>query len=232
MRVETGNPRVEAMEADLSRMESVRALADAFRGAHDALHVLSLNAATLTMKRQTTAEGHESIFAANYLGHFLLTNLLLPLLRAHAPSRVIAVSGHPVPLARVRLDMDDLMLNKGFTPFTATARAALAKALFMFALARRMQGTHVTANTFHPGFVRSSLPGSLPWFLRLPAGLAMLLASTECDTGILLAASAEVEGVTGRFFLGRKPADFRPRYEIGKAASRLWEASARLSGLS
>jgi len=231
MRDATGNPRVEALQADLGVMESVRDLADVFRRRYDGLHVLSLNAATLTMKRQITRDGYESMFAANYLGPFLLTNLLLPLLRASAPSRVIAVSGHPTSLMHVRLDLDDLMLKKGFSPIKTTARAALAKALFMFELARRMQGTGVTANTFHPGFVRSSLPGSLPWLLRLPVGLAMLLASTECATGIKLAVSPEVEGVTGRFFVGRKSVEFHPRYDVADEALRLWEASARLTGL-
>jgi NAD(P)-dependent dehydrogenase (short-subunit alcohol dehydrogenase family) len=227
----TGNPRVEAMQADLSVMESVRSLADAFCGKHGGLHLLSLNAASLTMDRRLTPDGYESMFAANYLGHFLLTNLLLEILRAGAPSRVIAVSGHPASLMPIRLDMDDLMLKKGFSPIKATARAALAKVLFMIELARRMEGTGVTANTFHPGFVRSALPRSLPWLLRLPAGLAMLFASTECDTGIYLATSPEAEGLTGRFFVGRKPVDFHPRYDIADAAARLWEASTRLTGL-
>jgi NAD(P)-dependent dehydrogenase (short-subunit alcohol dehydrogenase family) len=231
MRDATGNPRVQALQADLSVMESVRSLADAFRGQFGRLHVLSLNAACLTMNRQLTSDGHESMFAANYLGHFLLTRLLLDMLRASAPARVIAVSGHPASLMPVRLDMDDLMLKKGFSPIKATARAALAKALFMFELARRMQGTGVSANTFHPGFVRSSLARSLPWLLRLPAGLAMLLASAESATGIKLAISPEVEGVTGRFFVGGKPAEFRPRYDVQDAAARLWEASSRLTGL-
>ncbi len=232
IRESTGNPEVEAMQADMSVMESVRALANAFRKKHGRLHVLSLNAASLTMNRQISPDGHESMFAANYLGHFLLTNLLLDVLRASAPSRVIAVSGHPASFMPVRLDLDDLMLKKGFSPFKATTRAALAKALFMLELARRMEGTGVTANTFHPGFVRSALPQSLPLFLRLPARIAMLLASKESDTGIYLATSPEAEGLTGKFFVGRKPVDFRPRYDVADTAARLWEASARLTGLS
>jgi len=232
IRESTGKPDVDAMKADMSVMESVRTLAGAFRRKHGRLHVLSLNAASLTMHRQITVDGHESTFAANYLGHFLLTNLLLDVLHASAPSRVIAVSGHPGSLMPVRLDMEDLMLNKGFSPFKATLRAALAKTLFIFELARRMESTGVTANTFHPGFVRSALPQSLPWFLSLPASLAMLFASRESDTGIYLATSQEAEGRTGRFFVGRKPVDFRPRYDVADMSARLWEASARLTGLT
>jgi NAD(P)-dependent dehydrogenase (short-subunit alcohol dehydrogenase family) len=230
LRESTGNPRVESLQADLSVMGSGRALADAFRGKFRSLHVLSLNAAGLFMSRRLTPDGFECTFAANYLGQFLLTNLLLDMLKASAPSRVIAVSGHPASLLGVRLDMDDLMLDKGFSPLKATGRAALAKALFMLELARRMEGTRVTANTFHPGFVRSGLPRSLPWFLGLPARLAMVAASAESATGIFLATSPEAEGQTGRFFVGRKPAGFRPRYDVADTATRLWEASARLTG--
>ena len=230
MRELTGNPQIEALQADLSVMDSVRSLADAFKKRYGELHVLSLNAATLTLDRRVTPDGFESIFATNYLSHFALTNLLLDTLRRSASSRVIAVSGLPGSLIRVRLDMADLMLKNGFSPLKATARAALAKVLFILELARRTEGTGVSANTFHPGLVRSGLPRSLPWFLRLPARIAMSFFAAESDTGVFLATSPEVAGMTGRFFVGRKPAAFRAAYDVADAASRLWEASARLVG--
>jgi NAD(P)-dependent dehydrogenase (short-subunit alcohol dehydrogenase family) len=211
-------------------VDSVRALADRFTKHYGELHVLSLNAATLTLDRRTTPDGFESIFATNHLSHFALTNLLLDTLRRSAPSRVIAVSGLPGTLTRVQLDMDNLMLETGFNPLKATARAALAKVLFILELARRTQGTGVSANTFHPGLVRSALPQRLPWFLKLPAQIAMSFFAAESDTGVYLATSPEAAGLTGRFCIGRKPADFRPAYDAANAASRLWEASARLVG--
>jgi NAD(P)-dependent dehydrogenase (short-subunit alcohol dehydrogenase family) len=232
MREATGNRQIEALQADLSAMDSVRALAEKFKTRYDQIHVLSLNAATLTLNRRTTADGYESMFATNYLSHFFITNLLLDLLRRSAPSRVIAVSGLPGSLVRVQLDMDDLMLKNRFSALKATARAALAKALFIFELARRTEGSGVTANTFHPGLVRSGLPNRLPWYLKLPAQVAMTLFPTESDTGVFLATSPEVEGLTGRIFVGRKPADFRPAYDAEDVAARLWESSARLVGIA
>ncbi len=216
IRASSGNQNVESFVADLSVMSSVRALAAAFKRRFRTLHVLSLNAAALHRERQVTADGYEATFAANYLGHFLLTNLLLDTLKAAAPSRVLAVSGAPSTLRPLRLDVNDLMLEKGFNPFKATTRAALAKALFMLELARRLEGSGVAANTFHPGIVRSSMPASLPWFLRLPVRLAMSLASTETDTGNWLATSPEAEGLTGAFVVKRRAAAFpaglrRPR---------------------
>jgi NAD(P)-dependent dehydrogenase (short-subunit alcohol dehydrogenase family) len=210
----------------------VRALAAAVRRRHRALHVLSLNAAALTWKRQATPAGHEIIFATNYLGHFLLTNLLLGSLRAGAPSRVIAVSGHPATLRPVRMDFDDLMLEKGFNPLSATARAGLAKALFMFELARRLEGSGVTANTFHPGLVRSRLTRGLPWVLRAPATVVMSLLPRQSRTGIYLATAPEVERITGKIFVRRKAVAFAPPWDAPAAASRLWAESERLVGVS
>jgi NAD(P)-dependent dehydrogenase (short-subunit alcohol dehydrogenase family) len=230
MREQTGNVRIEALAADLSSLASVRELANAFRRRYGHLHVLSLNAASLSLRRQETGEGIESILAANYLGHFALTDHLLDLLLASQPSRVIAVSGIPASFQRTRLDMDDLMLKKGWSPLKATTRAALAKALFTFELARRMQGTGVTANTFHPGLVRSGLPKSLPWYLGIPARLAMTFFATVSRTGVYLATSPEVTGISGRLFVGSKPVEFKPGYDVMEEAARLWAASARLVG--
>ena len=102
LRAHAGHDRIEAMTADLSSMDSVRAFADSFRRRHGALHVLSNNAALLTMTRRVTADGVEAIFATNYLGHFLLTNLLIDMLKASAPARVLTVSGQPGVIARIR----------------------------------------------------------------------------------------------------------------------------------
>jgi NAD(P)-dependent dehydrogenase (short-subunit alcohol dehydrogenase family) len=231
LRRETGNERIEALAADLSSMQSVRTLADAVRGRHGALHVLSNNAAFLSMNRQLTPEGVEAIFATNYLGHFLLCNLLTDMLKSGAPSRILTVAGQAGLIARVPPRFEDLGAEGGFSPLASTIRAALAKALFTFELARRLEGTGVAANTFHPGLVRSGLPSHLPWFLGLPARMASVFFAAESATGAFLALSPEVEGVTGRFFAGRRAVAFQPRYDVAAAGRELWEISARLSGL-
>ena len=113
----------------------------------------------------------------------------------------------------------------------ATVKAALAKVLFSLELARRLEGSGVTSNTFHPGLVRSGLASHLPWYLRIPASLASVFFSADSATGCFLALSPDVEGVTGGFFSGRKGAPFAPPYDAGEAALALWESSARLCGL-
>jgi NAD(P)-dependent dehydrogenase (short-subunit alcohol dehydrogenase family) len=230
LRRETGNDRIEALAADLSSMKSVRTLADTVRNKHGALHVLSNNAAFLSMDRRLTPEGVEAIFATNYLGHFLLSNLLTDLLKAGAPSRILTVSGQPGPISRFRPRFDRMVSGGG--PLQATLQAAIAKVLFTFELARRLAGTGVTVNTFHPGLIRSGLPSHLPWLLRLPMRMASVVFAKESATGSFLALSPDVEGVTGQFFVRGKAAAFEPSYDVGAAGRELWEISARLCGLS
>ncbi len=228
LRAETGSAEIEWLGADMSDLESVRALATGFAKRYGKLHLLSNNAASLSLDRQVTRQGFERTFATNYLGHFLLASLLLPCLRAGAPSRVITVSGHPATLVGARLDFADLMLEKGYSPIRATLRAALARVLFSFELARRLEGSGLCSNTFHPGLVRSSLPRSLPWFLRLPMSIGMLVLPRTCRTGVFLASSAEAEGKSGLFFVGERPRPFMPKYDLGADAARLWELSESL----
>ncbi|MGO9310630.1 MAG: short-chain dehydrogenase, partial [Spirochaetia bacterium] len=199
---------------------------------HSSLHVLSNNAALLSMTRRLSPEGVESIFATNYLGHFLLTNLLADILKAGAPSRILTVSGQPGLIARFPPRFESLGSEGSFSPLRATLRAAIAKVLFTFEIARRLEGTGVTANTFHPGLVRSGLPSQLPWFFRFPMRLASAFFPGESATGRFLALSPEVENVTGRCFSHGRVAAFEPPYDIEAAGRGLWEISARLSGLS
>lgn len=231
LRRQTGNASVDWAAADLSSLSSVRALADTVRARYTALHVLSLNAATLSMKRELTPDGVESIFASNYLGHFLLANLLTDALKAGAPSRVITVVGQARLITMAQPAFDDLASQRGFSPLRATIRAAVAKTLFTFELARRLSGSGVTANAFHPGLVRSGLPAHLPWYLGLPVRLASLFFAEASDTGAYLALSPEVEGVSGRFFERRKAVPFSPKWDAAAAGRELWEISARLCGI-
>ncbi len=231
IRRETGSSSVEGLAADLSSLSSVRALAERVRSRYPALQVLSLNAGTLTMKRELSPEGVESMYASNYLGHFLLTNLLLDPLKAGAPARVLTVVGQARMVSGPLPSFDDPASSKGFSPLRATLRAAVAKTLFTLELARRLTGTGVTANAFHPGLVRSALPSHLPWFLGAPARLASLFFAETSETGVYLALSPEVEGITGKFFERRRAVPVLPPYDAAAAARSLWEESARLCGI-
>jgi retinol dehydrogenase-14 len=232
LRKETGNSAVDSVAADFSRLSSVRALAEAVRRKYSELHVLSNNAACLTMTRELTPDVIESIFAVNYLSHFLLANLLEDFLKAGAPSRVITVSGQPRLIARFKPQFDDLRSERAFSPLAATLRAAIAKVLFTFELARRFSGTGVTANTFHPGLVRSGLPSHLPLLLRVPVSAASLFFASESATGNYVALSPEVETVTGKCFERRRAVAFEPAYDAAAASRELWEISSRLCGLA
>jgi NAD(P)-dependent dehydrogenase (short-subunit alcohol dehydrogenase family) len=232
LRRETGSQSVDCLAADLSSLSSVRALAQTVRSRFRELHVLSVNAATLTMKRELTPDGVESIFAANYLGHFLLANLLTDGLKAGAPSRVITVVGQARMITMARPAFDDLASRNGFSPLRATIRAAVAKTLFTMELARRLSGSGVTANAFHPGLVRSGLPDHLPWYLGAPVRLASLFFSETSETGAYLALSPEVQGITGRFFERRRAVPFSPPWDAAAAARELWDISSRLCGIA
>jgi hypothetical protein len=129
------------------------------------------------------------------------------------------------------LDLDEISRPDALDPLRATIQAARAKAVFTFELAKRMEGTRVTANTFHPGLVRSNLARNLPWYLRLPVSMFMSLVGTDCMAGVHLAASPDVEEVSGRFFVGRNAVSFNPSYDLAVVGKRLWDLSGRVTGI-
>ncbi len=242
IRRDTGNPDVRFLACDLSLQADVRRLAREVAGRHPALHVLANCAGTLRLGCELTAEGIERTLAVDYLGHFLLTRLLLAQLRAGAPSRVITVAGSPATLRRLRLPASYPQgpAAPGGSPppgraalagVTAALQAALARALFSFELARRLQGSGVSANAFHPGLVRTRLDRNLPWPLRLPVRLAGPLLRADCPAAVRLACSPGLEKSSGLFFTGGRPVDLRPHSGDLETARRLWAASERLTGI-
>jgi NAD(P)-dependent dehydrogenase (short-subunit alcohol dehydrogenase family) len=227
----TGNPEVRFLACDLSLQREVRRLAREVSERHPALHVLANCAGILSLRRDLTEEGIERTLAVDYLSHFLLTRLLLDRLRPGAPSRVITVAGSPAQLRRLRL-------RPGYPEqarpggVSSAVQAALARALFTFELARRLRGSGVTANAFHPGLLRTRLDRNLPWPLRLPVRLAWPLLRADCPTAVYLASSPRVQGASGQFFANSAPADLRPHSADLQTARRLWEASERLTGIA
>jgi retinol dehydrogenase-14 len=220
------------MRADLSSMAEVRRLAAEIGDKVPRLDVLINNAGTIVGDRRLTADGYESTFALDHLSPFLLTNLLLSLLIASAPSRAVTVSSSAHRFGRIHFD--DLMLEKGYTAFKAYSQAKLANVLFTYELARRLRGTGVTANCLDPGPVRTRFGNEASGLLHI--GLVAvrpfeLSPDHGARTSIYLASSSEVEGMTGRYFVRRKPHRSSPvTYDEG-AAKRLWDISARLTGL-
>ncbi len=222
------------MAADLSTQAGVRRFADEFRARHDRLDVLINNAGAIFARRQETADGIERTFGLNHLAYFLLTGLLLDLLKSGAPSRVVNVASDAHRKAR-RMNFDDLEAKTRYQAFPAYCQSKLANILFTRELSRRLEGSGVTANALHPGFVATNFfsgNGLLGWAMRRAAGLFAIPPERGAETSIYLASSPEVEGVSGLYFDRRKAVEPSKAALDDAAARRLWEISERMTGLA
>jgi NAD(P)-dependent dehydrogenase (short-subunit alcohol dehydrogenase family) len=218
---DTGNSQVEVVVADFASQASIRALARDMLERHPALHVLVNNAGTWSTRRQLCADGIELTWATNVLGYYLTTELLCQRLAASAPARIVNVAS---ALAR-DLDLDDVQFERrSYNGMTAYAQSKQADRMWTWGLARRLEGSNVTANAMHPGPVNTGL-------FRKGGGLAGLIGAlygklygrtprAGADTAIWLAASSEVEGVSGRFYVDRE--ERRCRFRDPEAEERLW----------
>ena len=218
--VETDNPRIGFVPVDLSEESSVRGAAAAVLKVHEGLHVLACCAGVLYPGRRTNSRGLELTFASEVYGHFLLASLLLERLKSSAPARVIVAAGNPGPLRAGRVHFEDLQLERRYSPIRAKWQAAVAKVLFTLELARRLEGTGVSANVFHPGLVRSNVIRHLPGFLRLPARLWMGFLGRESPTGVYAGSAPELESVTGKFLVRRRIVSYPDRRQ---ESLRLWD---------
>jgi NAD(P)-dependent dehydrogenase (short-subunit alcohol dehydrogenase family) len=216
------------LAGDLADPEAVHALAVQIHDHTNQLHALVHTAAALTPDRQENRAGHELMFATNVLGRFLLTHRLLPLLERGAPARVLIVTG-PSP---DRLDVDDLMAHTNFKPFTQFRATNAANLLFAFELARRLQGTGVTANAYHPGALQSSLMRQMPAMVRLltwPVGRRPDRAAHALSA---LALDSRYEQATGRFYKRERPAKAPKNSQDTHAQQRLWAECQQLLGIA
>jgi NAD(P)-dependent dehydrogenase (short-subunit alcohol dehydrogenase family) len=230
VKTKSGNSDVTLLLADLSSQESVRKLAAEFKSRHDRLHVLLNNAGGVNTKRSVTVDGIETTFAVNHLAYFLLTELLLDVLKASAPSRIINVSS--TAHARGHIDFDDLQHEKRWGFFNAYSDSKLANVLFTYELARRLAGTGVTVNCLHPGVITSGFGknnAGLFKSLITIAGPFMLTPEKGARTSIYLATSPEVEGVTGKYFDKCKAVSSNKQSYETDVAQRLWDVSEKLT---
>jgi NAD(P)-dependent dehydrogenase (short-subunit alcohol dehydrogenase family) len=227
----TGNSESLCINCDLTSLESVRRAAYGFESEHQRLDVLIDNAGLVLGKRRVTVDGYEQTFQVNHLSHFLLTNLLLDVLKRSAPSRVVVVGSEAH--RRAHLDLDDLMLEKGYSTFRAYGRSKLANLLFCFELARRLEGSGVTANCLHPGVVRTHFGRGLGGVSGLYPVLYPFMKSPRrgAITSIYLASSPEVANISGRYFSGKKVKRSSKESMDKDLARRLWKKSATLTGL-
>ncbi len=227
----SGNNAVDLLLADLSSQQSIRQLVEHFQQHYTHLHVLINNAgATFPGRRRETVDGLEMTFAVNYLAPFLLTHLLLDLLTASAPARIVNVSSDSHRSGSIQLD--DLQAEKLYRPMRTYPQAKLAVVLFTYELARRLQGTEVTANCLHPGFVATNFAQSDggPAVRLLVKVLGSFGTSPQegAKTSIYLASSPEVEGVTGQYFVKSIPRRSAAISYDESLQRQLWEQSAKL----
>ena len=223
---------VDLLLADLSSQEEIHRLADEFKEAYPRLDVLINNAGVFRSERVTTADGTETTFAVNYLAYFLLTNLLLDLLKASAPSRIVNVASGEQRNGAI--DFDDLQGETEYKGAKAYGQSKLATVLFTYELARRLEGTGVSANCLHPGVVGTNLGSGVSGVFGLMVrALTPLMKSPEkgAETSIYLASSPEVEGLSGRYFVKKAEARSSDVSYDERIARRLWEVSAELANL-
>ena len=220
----TGSNAVDLLICDLSSFAQVRRLADEVKQSYERVHVLINNAGLFSFSGRTE-DGLETTMAVNYFAPFLLTNLLLDPLKESAPSRIVSVSsaahygGH--------IDIDDVRKGGTATGWGAYSNSKLAVVMFTHELARRLNGTGVTANCLHPGAVATGM-----W--RIPSGIVrpfMRSAKKGAETSVYLASSPEVEGVSGEYFDDKKVRRSSEESYDEEQAKALWDATARVVGL-
>jgi NAD(P)-dependent dehydrogenase (short-subunit alcohol dehydrogenase family) len=228
----SGNDRVDLLLGDLASLAGIRALAAEFLAAYPALHVLVNNAGTVELSRTLTVDGFEKTFAVNHLGYFLLTNLLLPRLRESAPARIVNVASEAHRMGR--LDLDDLQSEKHYRAMRVYGTSKLLNLLFTVELARRLAGTGVSANALHPGAVATRLGKQNGALARLLIGLLRPFFLTPEDgaaNSIFVAASDELEGVSGKYFVKQRAVPPSRRSQRPGLARSVWARSAELTGL-
>src|SRR6266849_555959 len=233
VKAKSGNNSVDLLVADLSSQQSIRQLVENFKQHYKQLYVLINNAGVFMLTRRETVDGLEITFAVNYLAPFLLTNLLLDVLKASAPARIVNVSSEAHENGYIK--MDDLQAKKNYRPFRAYGQSKLALVMFTYELARRLQGTGVTANCLHPGFVATNIGQSgMGLASRIVTRLIFAFGISPQEgakTSLYLASSPEVEGVTGKYFVKGIPQRSAPISYDESLQRQLWEKSVKLANL-
>ena len=232
---QTGGPPPDTLLADFASLTAVRALAAEVLARYDRLDVLVNNAGAYYLRRQESADGYEMTFAVNHLAPFLLTNLLLPLLHENWQGRVVTVASDAHEGATI--GFEDLQFEQSYASFGAYGRSKLANILFTYELARRLQGTAVTANALHPGFVSTGMgtnnvPGWLGGLFRRLTGLIARDVGEGAETVVYLASAPEVTGVSGKYFVDKTAVPSSPASYVEADQRRLWELSAEMTGLA
>ena len=226
----TPHAAVEIVRGDFTRLADVRDAADSILTRGPEIHVLFNNAGIVKMRRELTPDGFEAMFGVNHLAYFVMTQRLEDRLRATTGARIVSTASDAHRFGGA-LDFDDLQSERSFGAFKTYGRSKLCNILWTRELARRLDGSGVTANCFHPGAVATRLGQTdaawTKWVGKL-IGLFMLTPEQGASTGVHLATAKEVANVSGRYFAKsreKKPAAYA---QDDAAAKRLWDVSEEL----
>ncbi len=231
-----GVGQVQLVVFDLADLSSVRRGASEVLEQAPRLDVLVNNAGLVLTQRAETVDGYEATLATNHLGPFLFTNLLLDRIKASAPSRIVNVASTAHSSARRGINFDDLQSRQRYRPMRVYGQSKLANILFTLELARRLEGTGVTANSLHPGTVRTGYGadgdarGLLAFGIKISSPF-FLSPEKGARTSIYLASSPDVAGVSGEYFVKCEPKRPKAWALDADAAQRLWQTSEQLVGL-
>jgi NAD(P)-dependent dehydrogenase (short-subunit alcohol dehydrogenase family) len=234
IRRDSGSSQLDLLIADMSSFASVRALAALVRQRYPRLDVLINNAGAAVRSRTFSADGIEMTVAGNYLGAALLTFLLVDLLKSSAPSRIVNVSSEAHRSAR--FDLNDLQFERRkYSPIGAYGQSKLLMNAFTFELARRLEGTGVTANCLHPGVVATNIwPADAPLLFRIIVGVMkpfMLKPKQGATVSLYLATSPEVADVSGQYFVKSRPANSSPLSRDPKVVADIWNWTESMIGV-
>ncbi|KAM9366784.1 retinol dehydrogenase 13 [Symphorus nematophorus] len=237
IRQESGNGNVVVKRLDLSSMQSVRDLAKDVEENEERLDILINNAGIMMCPKWKTEDGFEMQFGVNHLGHFLLTNCLLDLLKKSAPSRIVIVSS--LAHERGRIHFDDINFDKNYSSDKSYSQSKLANVLFARELAARLQGTEVNVYSLHPGVIRTELarhllPNLAFWKKILAIPFFMMIKSPRegAQTTIYCAVDESLANSSGLYYSDCAPKTPAPQALDDAAAKKLWDLSASMVGLA
>lgn len=228
----TRNNKIELFIADLSSLKEIKNLASAIQAKFPRIDVLINNAGAINPDRIVTVDGYETTFAVNHLAYFCLTNLLLDHLKVSPKARIVNVASQAAMIGKI--DLNDLQLEKKYSPTKAYANSKLANIMFTYELARKIEGSNITANCLHPGGVRTNfgkdLKGIAGFIFKKFGGL-MRTAEKGAETIIWLASSQEVQKISGKYFKDKKEIK-SPKLSYDQQMQKdLWDVSNKLCGL-
>jgi len=225
----SGNTNTQLLMADFASLAQVRSLAQKIKAQFPALHVLINNAAIIPPKRQTSEDGYEMQFQVNHLAPFLLTNLLLPLMKTSQPGRIINVSSMVHSWGSI--DFDDLQSKRSYDPAGVYSMTKLANILFTTRLHRDLQNTSITVNSLHPGVINTRLNNNYMGSGG-PGNADEAALEQGAATTVYLASSEDVANTSGKYFSNQQEKQPSAPSQNVETARHLWKISAEMVGLS